>query len=160
MEKKSIKILKWLCYVALALVALWLAFMAIQSYFVLSTGSGEGVINWGSPSIGAKVAIFVGQRVAALTLGILCAVFVINILKCIKGGTIFSHANVVLLRVMAVVVPAYAFLSDNLGIACSAGDLGEFCLTDNPFVYTMIVLIVGQLYKLAHDAAKEQELTI
>ena len=160
MEKKSIKTLKGLCYAALVLIVLGLVLVCVQSYFVLTTGSGKGVINWGSPDMVTKLGIFIGQRVAVLAMAVLCGAFVVNILRYIKGGSIFSRANVVLLRVMAVVVPIYSFLSDNMDIACSPGEAGEFGLTDNPFVYTMIVLIIGQLYKLAYDAAKEQELTI
>jgi len=88
------------------------------------------------------------------------AAFVFNILKHLKGGTIFNRANVVLLWIMAVVLPIHSFISDNMGFACSATDQYEWGLTDTPFVYAIVAVIVAMLYKLACDAAEEQQLTI
>ena len=52
MKKTSNRVLKTVCVLALIGIVLWVAFYAVQSYFVLTTGSGKGVINWGSPNIG------------------------------------------------------------------------------------------------------------
>ena len=88
------------------------------------------------------------------------AAFLFNILKHLKGGTIFNRANVVLLWIMAIVLPIHSFISDNMGFACSAADQYEWGLTDTPFVYAIVAVIVAMLYKLAYDAAEEQQLTI
>ncbi|MBR5118769.1 MAG: hypothetical protein IK100_09015 [Muribaculaceae bacterium] len=160
MSKKSVKFLKIVCYVMLALIPLWLIFYGIQSYFVLTTGSGDGVINWDSPRIGVKLTFFILHRLALLTMVGLFTAFLINILKYLKGGTIFSHANVVLLWVMVIVLPIYSFLSDNMSIACEKTDKLALVITDNVFLYPLIALIVAFLYKIAYDAAEEQRLTI
>ena len=47
-----------------------------------------------------------------------------------------------------------------MGFACSAGEHRNFVLTDGPFVYTLVALLVAMLYKVACDAAEEQKLTI
>ena len=154
------KTLKIVCVFALICILMWVAFYAIQSYYVLTTGSGHGVINWGSPNMGGKLAMFVINRLLILTLAGLMAAFVFNILKHLKGGTIFNHANVVLLWVMAIVLPIHSFISDNMGYACSATDHYEWGLTDAPFVYAIVAVLVAILYKLAYDAAEEQKLTI
>ena len=160
MEKTSKKVLTIVCVFALICTLLWVVFYAIQTYFVLTTGSGDGVINWGSPHIGRKLTVFVINRIAILTLAVLMGAFVFNILKYLKGGMIFNRANVVLLWVMAIVLPIHSFISDNMGYACSATDQHEWCLTDSPFVYAIVAVIVAMLYKLAYDAAEEQKLTI
>jgi len=160
MKKTSNSVLKTVCVLALICIVLWVAFYAIQSYYVLTTGSGHGVINWASPNIGAKLTMFVMNRFLILTLAGLMAAFVFNILKCLKGGTIFNHANVVLLWIMAIVLPIHSFISDNMGFACSASDHYEWCLTDTPFVYAIVAVLVAILYNLAYDAAEEQKLTI
>ena len=160
MEKSSKKVLKVLCVFALICTLMWVAFYAIQSYYVLTTGSGNGVINWGSPNMGSKLTMFVINRIMIITLAGLMAAFVFNILKHLKGGTIFNRANVVLLWVMAIVLPIHSFISDNMGYACSATDQYEWCLTDTPFVYAIVAVIVAMLYMLAYDAAEEQKLTI
>lgn len=160
MEKTSKKVLTIVCVFAFICTLLWVAFYAIQSYYVLTTGSGNGVINWGSPNMGGKLTMFVINRLLILTLAGLMGAFVFNILKHLKGGTIFNHANVVLLWVMAIVLPIHSFISDNMGFACSATDQYEWCLTDTPFVYAIVAVIVAMLYKLAYDAAEEQKLTI
>ena len=160
MKKTSKKVLKVLCVFALICTLLWVVFYAIQTYFILTTGSGNGVINWDSPNIGSKLTMFVINRITIITLAGLMAAFVFNILKHLKGGTIFNRANVVLVWVMAIVLPIHSFISDNMGYACSATDQYEWCLTDTPFVYAIMAVIVAMLYKLACDAAEEQKLTI
>ena len=160
MEKTSKKVLKIVCVFALICILMWVAFYVIQSYYVLTTGSGHGVINWGSPNMGGKLTMFVINRLLILTLAGLMGAFVFNILKHLKGGTIFNQANVVLLWVMAIVLPIHSFISDNMGYACSATDQHEWCLTDTPFVYAIVAVIVAMLYKLAYGAAEEQKLTI
>ena len=160
MKKTSNRALKILCVLALICIVLWVAFYAFQSYFVLTTGSGHGVINWGSPRMGLKLTMFAVNRLMILTLAGLMAAFVFNILKHLKGGTIFNRTNVVLLWIMAIVLPIHSFISDNMGFACSATDQHEWALTDTPFVYAIVALIVAMLYKLAYDAAEEQKLTI
>ena len=160
MNKKTVKFLKIVCYVMLALIPLWLIFYGIQSYFVLTTGSGEGVINWDSPRIGVKVTFFILHRIAMLTMAGLFTAFLINILRYLKDGTIFSRANVILLWVMVLVLPIYSFLSDNMDIACSTKEELEIVITDNVFLYPLVALIIAFLYKIAYDVAEEQKLTI
>jgi hypothetical protein len=41
-----------------------------------------------------------------------------------------------------------------------AADRGTIILTDTPFVYIAVTLLVAILYKLACDAAEEQKLTV
>ena len=149
-----------MCVLALIGTVLWVTFYAIQTYFVLTTGSGLGVINWGSPRMGPKLTVFTLNRVTILLMAGLMAAFVFNILKYLRGGTIFNHANVVLLWIMTIVLPIHSFISDNMSIACSASEHFDVVLTDTPFVYAVVALIVALLYKLAYDAAQEQELTI
>ena len=160
MKKTSSKALKIVCIFALICIALWVAFYANQSYYVLTTGSGHGVINWGSPNMGSKLTMFAVNRLCILLMAGLMSAFVFNILKYLKGGTIFNRANVVLLWIMAIVLPIHSFISDNMGYACSATDHYEWGLTDTPFVYAIVAVIVAMLYKLAYDAAEEQKLTI
>ena len=160
MEKRMINALKIVCYVVLALIPLWVIFYGIQSYFVLTTGSGEGVINWDSPRIGVKVTFFILHRLAILTMAGLFTAFIINILRYLKDGTIFSRANVILLWVMVLVLPIYSFLSDNKSIACAKTEELSLVMTDNVFLYPLVALIIASLYKIAYDVAEEQKLTI
>ena len=149
-----------MCVFALICTLMWVVFYAIQTYFVLTTGSGDGVINWDSPHIGRKLTVFVINRILILTMAGLMGAFVFNILKYLKGGMIFNRANVVLLWVMAIVLPIHSFISDNMGFACSDADQFDWMLTDTPFVYAIVGVIVALLYKVACDAAEEQKLTI
>ncbi len=160
MKKTSSKVLKTVCVFALICTLVWVVFYAVQTYFVLTTGSGDGVINWGSPHIGRKLTVFVINRITILTLAVLMGTFVFNILKYLRGGMIFNRANVVLLWIMAVVLPIHSFISDNMGFACSDADHFDWMLTDTPFVYAIVAVIVAMLYKVACDTAEEQKLTI
>ena len=160
MEKTSNKTLKIVCIFALICTFLWVVFYAIQTYFVLTEGSGQGVINWDSPHIGRKLTIFAINRITILSLAGLMGAFVFNILKHLKGGRIFNHANVVLLWIMAIILPIHSFISDNMGFACSDADQFDWMLTDTPIVCAIAAVLVAMLYKLAYDAAEEQKLTI
>ena len=160
MEKTKVKSIKALCYAALPCIALWVTFYAIQSYYVLTTGSGPGVINWGTPNMGLKLTIFWLNRLTILLMAGLFTAFLLNILKSLKTGEIFSRANMGILWAIVITIPIYAFISDNMGFACSAGEHRNFVLTDGPFVYTLVALLVAMLYKVACDAAEEQKLTI
>ena len=144
----------------LALIPLWLIFYGVQSYYVLTTGSGDEVINWDSPRIGVKVTFFILHRIAMLTMAGLFTAFIINILRYLKDGTIFSRVNVILLWVMVLVLPIYSFLSDNMSIACAKTDELAVVVTDNVFLYPLVALIIASLYKIAYDVAEEQKLTI
>ena len=144
----------------LALIPLWLIFYGVQSYFVLTTGSGDGVINWDSPRIGVKVTFFILHRLAMLTMAGLFTAFIINILRYLKDGTIFSRANVILLWVMVLVLPIYSFLSDNKSIACAKTDELAVVITDNMFLYPLVALIIALFYKIAFDVAEEQKLPL
>ena len=160
MEKTSNRVLKIVCVLALIFTIVWVVFYAIQTYFVLTEGSGQGVINWGSPHIGRKLTVFIINRITILALAVLLGTFVSNILKHLKGGRIFNHANVVLLWIMAIILPIHSFISDNMGFACSDADQFNWMLTDSPFVCAIVAVLVATLYKLAYDAAEEQKLTI
>ena len=160
MKKTSNRVLTVVCVFALICTLLWVVFYAVQTYFVLTAGSGDGVLNWGSPHIGRKLTVFVINRITILSLAGLMGAFVFNILNYLRGGMIFNRANVVLLWIMAVVLPIHSFISDNMGYACSATDHYEWGLTDTPFVYAIVAVLVAILYKLAYDAAEEQKLTI
>lgn len=160
MSKTSVKFLKIVCYIVLALIPVWLIFYGVQSYYVLTTGSGEGVINWDSPRIGVKVTFFVMQRIAMLVMAGLFTAFIINVLRYLKDGTIFSRSNVILLWVMVLVLPIYSFLSDNMSIACEPTDNLAIVVTDNMFLYPLVALIIASLYKIAYDVAEDQKLTI
>lgn len=79
MKKTSSNVLKTVCVFALICIIVWLVFYAIQTYFVLTTGRGNGVLNWDSPHIGRKLTVFVINRITILTLAGLMAAFVHNI---------------------------------------------------------------------------------
>ena len=95
-----------------------------------------------------------------LTMAGLFTAFIVNILRYLKDGTIFSRANVILLWVMVLVLPIYSFLSDNMSIACAKTDELALVVTDNVFLYPLVALIIASLYKIAYDVAEEQKLTI
>ena len=154
MSKTSVKFLKIVCYIVLALIPVWLIFYGVQSYYVLTTGSGEGVINWDSPRIGVKVTFFVMQRIAMLVMAGLFTAFIINVLRYLKDGTIFSRANVILLWVMVLVLPIYSFLSDNMSIAWERTDNLAIVVTDNMFLYPLVALIIASLYKTLQDCLR------
>ncbi len=161
MEKTTVKSIKAVCYIALMCIAIWVAFYAIQSYFVLTTGSGQGVINWGSPNMGLKLTLFWSNRLTILLMAGLFTAFVLNILKSVRTGVIFNRTNVKILWAIVIVIPIHALISDNMGFAVSAAtECHDLVLTDSPFVYTIVALLVAMLYKVACDAAEEQNLTI
>lgn len=160
MEKRMTNVLKCVCYVVLVGTILWVAFYAVQTYYVLTTGGGHGVINWDSPRLGFKLTLLLTNRITILLVAGLVGAFVFNILKYLKSGVIFNRTNVVLLWIMTFLLPIHSFVGDNMGIACSTAEHFDVVLTDTPFVYAVLALLVALLYQLAYRAAEEQKLTI
>ena len=123
MNNKTVKFLKIVCYVMLALIPLWVIFYGVQSYFVLTNGTGEGVIHWDSPMIGLKLTMFIVHRIALLTMAGLFTAFIINILRYLKKGTIFNRTNVILLWIMVCVLAACLAVGCRLSVSLTGGTI-------------------------------------
>ena len=134
-------------------------FVCIQSYYILTENSGDGVINWGAPGSGSQLTWFILHRLVVFALAAIYVMFVVNIMKYIKTGSIFNKRNITLFRIMAVMVPVYSFLDDNIYSLVLGSDVG-LMLSERPFASLFIILLVGQLYKVGYEAAEEQKLTI
>ena len=154
MEKKSYKALKIVSTFTLIFIILWIVLYGFQTYVVL----GVEPINLQEPHKGLKIGWFIANRVLILITAALLIAFVKNILKSIKDGAIFNRCNVKILFALVVVLPIHSFISDSVSSVCS--DKCECVLTDSPFVYTTVTLLIAILYKLAYDAAEEQKLTV
>lgn len=166
MNKKMLGGLRRLCYVALFFCACWLAVLCRRSYYALSDTSGSHVFFEGEGSA-YMVTVFVLHALLSLALIALCVTFVVNVLRGIRRDDLFPRANVVLLRLGAVVVFCYAFVQDNLGQAflnpadvASGAVRTALMLSDTPLVLTLLVVIFGQMYKIARELAVESELTV
>ena len=156
MEKKSIKALKIVSTLTLIFIIAGIVLYGIQTYFVFS----ENDIKLNSQHGGLKLAWFIADRLLILiTAGLLIA-FAKNILKSIKSGEIFNRCNVKILFALVVVLPLNTFVGDNVSTICFAEDECSLIITDNPFIYTAVTLLVALLYKLAYDTAEEQKLTV
>ncbi len=141
-------------------ITIWVLFSLLQSYYMLTSNSDTGVINWESNTITSQLLVFTLQRCLLLALALLYFFFIKNILKYLKEGTIFTKGNIRLIRIVSVIYPFYAFLSDNLGYSFTQNETYSFVLTDTPFVSLLAFLIIGQLYKLAYEVAETEKLTI
>lgn len=75
----------------------------------------------------------------------------------IKVNRVFSHSNAKALMCLSGIVFFNILFTDNLGIIYGSRSM---CITSNPFVYSLVVLIVAMLYKMAVSISDENELTI
>lgn len=160
MEKKSIKALKIVTTLMLIFIIVGIVLYGLQTYFFVTEGGTNGVINSDAPNHGLKLGCFIAERLLFLAAAFLLIAFAKNILKSIKQGEIFNRCNSKILFALVVVLPIYTFVSDNMTSFCMAADKGFLILTDRPFIYTAVTLLVAILYKLACDTAEEQKLTI
>ena len=158
MEKKSIKALKIVSTFTLIFIIMGIVLYGIQTYFFITESNAASTFNLVAPNKALKIGWFIANRLLILVTAALLIAFVNNILKSIKRGEIFNRCNVKILFALVVVLPIHAFVSDNLKLICS--NTREIVLTDNPFIYIAVTLLIAILYKLAYDAAEEQKLTI
>lgn len=162
MEKKSIKSLKVMCYVALVFCLLYMVAIFIEglSYFY-ENDSGK-YIRWNHDEVSIfSCAIAIGYLVALLSSAILLSLVFINILKGIREGHLFPKRNVLPLYLLTIPGFIYSFCSGhNLETALGDNAHGYFCITETVVFYPLMILIFAQMYRIASIAAEENELTV
>jgi hypothetical protein len=89
-----------------------------------------------------------------------CVAFILNTIRGIKNEELFPRKNIRLIFIAALLIFLQTVASDNLSQAFIVRGPGIISLTSNPFVQSLIVLIFGILYKMAHQVAAEHDLTV
>ncbi|MBQ8949455.1 MAG: hypothetical protein IJ059_06690, partial [Prevotella sp.] len=81
-------------------------------------------------------------------------------IKGIRNEELFPRKNIKLIFIAALIIFLQTVASDNLSQAFIAKGPAVIGLSSNPFVQSLIVLIFGILYKMAHQIAAEHDLTV
>jgi len=159
MNDKTIKRLKWLCCVGLLFCACWLLIIMVHTYNeAFSTSTGVQV-QWSQPW---SACTFVAYTVVSLALLVLAVCFFINILRGVGQGVIFPKCNIALIMAAAVLSFCYVTLDANMPLAfAEPGDpMPPLVLNTDALVVMLGLLVFGVMYKLGHDLAVENELTV
>ena len=161
MNEKLTMTLKWLSYVALFFCVVWFVFLCYQSYHQVFDTTGSH-IHWEAKQNQVLFVSAVFLLYIVLTLAVIgiCVVFFINLIKGIQHEELFPKKNIRLIFIAAVLLFLQTVASDNLSQAFIVRGPGIISLTSNPFVQSLIVLIFGILYKMAHQVAAEHDLTV
>ena len=161
MNEKLTMTLKWLSYVALFFCAAWFIFLCYQSYHQVFDTTGSH-IHWEAKQnqVLFVSAVFILYFLLTLAMIGVCVAFILNTIRGIKNEELFPRKNIRLIFIAALLTFLQTVASDNLSQAFIVRGPGIISLTSNPFVQSLIVLIFGILYKMAHQVAAEHDLTV
>ena len=153
--------LRWLSYVALFFCAAWFVFLCYQSYHQVFDTTGSH-IHWEAKQnqVLFVSAVFILYFLLTLAMIGVCVAFILNTIRGIKNEELFPRKNIRLIFIAALLIFLQTVASDNLSQAFIVRGPGIISLTSNPFVQSLIVLIFGILYKMAHQVAAEHDLTV
>lgn len=165
MDKKILKTSKTICFVALGFWAMWaliilfrlLRFAGIIN-FNLYLGFDIAPIVWfDDEAILAQWIELAGYVLTNIAMICLVFLFIYKSIKGMKINEVFTHVNVRLLYLMAIVSFFYELFMANRGILYGQR---QVVLDSDPFTTTLIILVVAVFYKLALNAYEENRLTI
>jgi cytochrome c biogenesis protein CcdA len=161
MNEKLTMTLKWLSYVALFFCVAWFVFLCYQSYHQVFDTTGSH-IHWEAKQnqVLFVSAVFILYFLLTLAMIGVCVAFILNTIRGIKNEELFPRKNIRLIFIAALLIFLQTVASDNLSQAFIVRGPGIISLTSNPFVQSLIVLIFGILYKMAHQVAAEHDLTV
>ena len=161
MNEKLAMTLRWLSYVALFFCAAWFVFLCYQSYHQVFDTTGSH-IHWEAKQnqVLFVSAVFILYFLLTLAMIGVCVAFILNTIRGIKNEELFPRKNIRLIFIAALLIFLQTVASDNLSQAFIVRGPGIIRLTSNPFVQSLIVLIFGILYKMAHQVAAEHDLTV
>jgi cytochrome c biogenesis protein CcdA len=161
MNEKLTMTLKWLSYVALFFCVDWFVFLCYQSYHQVFDTTGSH-IHWEAKQnqVLFVSAVFILYFLLTLAMIGVCVAFILNTIRGIKNEELFPRKNIRLIFIAALLIFLQTVASDNLSQAFIVKGPGIISLTSNPFVQSLIVLIFGILYKMAHQVAAEHDLTV
>lgn len=161
MNERLTTMLKWLSYVALFFCAAWFCFLCYQSYHQAFDTTGSH-IHWEAKQNQVLFVSILFSLYFILTLTVIgiCVVFFINTIKGIRNEELFPSKNIRLIFTAALFIFLQTIASDNLSQAFISKGPAVIGLTSNPFVQSLIILIFGILYKMAHQVAAEHDLTV
>lgn len=167
MENSVIKSSRIACNLALGLwsictivfVLRLMRYMGIISFNVY-LGIDIAPIAWYPDDPEAQIAQWIELFGYVITTSmILCMTIklIISTRQGIRINKVFTTSNATTLMWLAGIVFINILFTDNLGIIYGSR---EVCLTSNPFVTSLVILIIAMLYKMAVQVAEENELTI
>jgi len=161
-NEKLIKRLKWLCYAGLLCCLCWLLIIGVQTYNE-AVGTTDVSVHWGDAAVQPLAGIiFVVYTVLALSLAVLAGCFFVNILRGVQRGEIFPKCNIAVIVAGAVLTFFYINVRMNMGLAFMSGSdaMPPVGVDTDSLVVPLALLVFGVMYRLGHDLARENELTI
>jgi|GEM_PF-3506995 len=164
MNNKTEKRLQWLSYAGLVFCACWLILICVRTYYMATGATGVPHVHWeGFAQQPWAAVVFVAYVLVSLALVALASAFFVNTVRGIKrGGEIFPKRNIVIINAAAVLSFFYIFLYGNISCAFVApGDAAPAVAFDtDALVVLLALLIFAVMYRMAHDAAEENQLTV
>lgn len=167
MENSVIKSSKMACNLALALwsICTFVFVLRLLRYLGIITinvylGIDIAPIAWYPDDPEAQIAQWIelfGYVLTTALMLLLTFMLIIRTRNGIMTNRVFTPSNAKALKCLSGVVFFNILFTDNLGIIYGSR---EVCLTSNPFVTSLVILIVAMLYKMAVSVANENELTI
>lgn len=150
--------MKVTCYVALVFIFFCLWGYAYQMYYHYGQiVPGEGEVH------AYRMFLFYGLYVAKFLLYLSCALFAVFQLRGIRHGELFPRRNVLVINAVALLSFLASLFSTNVKEVfrpAAESEYGSFELTDASLGVLLLLLIFAQVYRIAGNVARENQLTI
>ena len=161
MNEKTIRRLKWLCYLSLFVCVCWFLFTCFQNYNYLFNTTGRH-IHWEANNKVLCYAVTILVLYFVLTYGLIgiFITFFIHVLRGMKRDELFPKANIMVINIGAALIFLQTVAADNFDQIFISEGPGQIVLTSNPFVMSLVVLVFGAMYKIAYDVAAEHDLMV
>lgn len=167
MENAVIKSSRMACNLALGLWSICTLVFALRLMrylgiitFNIYLGIDIAPIAWYPNDQEAQIAQWIelfGYVTTTTIVLILTFKLIISTRKGIKRNRVFTHSNAKALMCLSGMCFLNILFTDNLGIVYGSRSV---CLTSNPFICSLVVLIMALLYKMAVSITDENNLTI
>lgn len=158
MRIKNQKSIKAISLAALAIGAIYLAFVYYRIISMLWFNEVPDRIVWNQGQLGWQIAVLAGYLLGWTAVFALCVLVECNIFKGLKSGDLFPKKNIPLIMIASVVVGLSIFFGANVsdvakGVECSV-------LDSNCVFVPLVVIVFGLLYKQASLAVEDSNLAI
>lgn len=156
---KTSKGMAGIAVVASLLCTASIVWIFFQSYFI-STGSGEGCIEWHEELYPLQAAIFAGRLLFKSMFYALIILFLFKQIKAIKNGVLFPDINASILYCISGCYLIGSICDDNIATALTNSSHSAFVINSDTLLYAALLVVFALIYKVAVRVSEENNLTI
>lgn len=162
METKNYKAINGIAITAIAICAIQITWLILQSWFISGINGSTCEIAWDNNILPFQLTLFIGRVLFGVAYNAIIIVFLIKSVNALKKGTLFIRSNVTLLYMTAGCYIINRLCDDNMGNILMSAELGNsyFAIESGSILITLLFIIFALLYRIAAEVSEDNNLTI